>query len=356
MTVLHICSVENKKFFGSTIAVLNHVNEQAKLGSDRILVCHVKGTEMEWDDAVEVVSLESLRNDNLQVDLVVFHEIYYMPYFSLAKYFRKRGIPYVVVPHGGLTHGAQGQRRIPKQIVNILWAKEFIRNAKAIQFLSEMERDSAVKWNSETIISSNGVHIPTKSKVYCDEDNKALRLIYIGRINLFYKGLDLLCQACAKIKNELRQKQVMIDLHGPQEGEDFEELVRLITDNQIEDIVRVKSPVFHEEKEATMLAADAFIQPSRSEGQPMGILDAMASGLPVIVTPGTTFAEEVSTHDCGWTTKSEVDAIAETLLQVYAEKDKLGLKSKNARAYMERQYAWGIVAERTLELYRNLIS
>ena len=53
---------------------------------------------------------------------------------------------------------------------------------------------------------------------------------------------------------------------------------------KVGDIVKLHDPVFGEEKINTLLKSDIFIQLSRKEGLPLGILETMNAGLPVILT------------------------------------------------------------------------
>ena len=131
---------------------------------------------------------------------------------------------------------------------------------------------------------------------------------------------------------------------------------RLIQENHIEDIIELSDGVFGQEKIQTLLLADAFIQPSRSEGQPMGILDAMSVGLPVIVTPGTSFDEVVEERQCGWTTVAESHGLAKTILQVYEERNLLAEKSVRARECVEELFQWENVAKQTIGQYENLLN
>lgn len=354
MLILHICSVENKMSNGATVAALNHVNEQAKTSQAQILVCHVRDEQLPWDERVVAVPFAQLRAKASEADLVVFHEIYYMPFFKIAGWLRQMRVPYVVVAHGGLTAGAQSQRRLPKSAVNLLWAKKFVSGARAVHFLSDREYTTSMRWNPAYMIAPNGVHIPSECKSY-EGQKDGVELIYIGRINLFYKGLDILCEACGAARERLLQERIHISIYGPREGADYEQLMSLIQQNQLEDIITVKDGVFGADKINTMLGADAFIQPSRSEGQPMGILDAMAVGLPVIVTPGTSFDGLVERYDCGWVCDCDKTGLAETLLQVGEQRDLLPDKSAHARTCAAEEFEWSQVASRTLAQYEALI-
>ena len=87
----------------------------------------------------------------------------------------------------------------------------------------------------------------------------------------------------------------------------------------------------------------------------IGILDAMAIGLPVVVTPGTTFDELVNERQCGWVTKSEPEAIAKTILQIYEERSDLADKSIRARTCVSDLFQWENVAKQTIEKYKDLL-
>ena len=88
----------------------------------------------------------------------------------------------------------------------------------------------------------------------------------------------------------------------------------------------------------------------------MGILDAMSVGLPVIVTPGTSFDEIVEERQCGWTTVAESHELAKTILQVYEERNLLAEKSVRARACVEELFQWENVAKQTIGQYENLLN
>lgn len=353
MVILHVCSVENKMTNGATVAVLHHVNAQAKTGRARIMVCHVRGEELPWHPQVSVIEESGILENLKELDLVVFHEIYYLPFFGLAKKLRACGVPYVVVAHGGLTRGAQSQRRLPKAAVNALWAKRFIRGAAAVHFLSDQEASVSRSWCPRQLIAPNGVTIPPFQKEFAGR-RSGLRFVYIGRFSIFYKGLDLLCQACGMIRETLQNKEISLHLYGPGEGVEYEKLKQLVQKYGLEEIIFLHDSVFGQAKKEALLAGDVFIQPSRSEGQPMGVLEALAAGLPVFVTPGTSFDTMVAEQRCGWVCACRADDIARTILRVYDERERLKEYSHNARAYTARHFAWEHVAEETLDLYQNI--
>ena len=100
-------------------------------------------------------------------------------------------------------------------------------------------------------------------------------------------------------------------------------------------------------------AADVFVLPSRREGLPVALLEAMACGLPCIASrlPGSTEAVIADGVDGRLTPPGDVFALAAALGDLLAdgrERQRLG---DAARATIVRRYSSGNVADRWLEAY-----
>lgn len=98
-------------------------------------------------------------------------------------------------------------------------------------------------------------------------------------------------------------------------------------------------------KEECLLNSDVFVLTSRFEGHPMGLIEALAYGVPALVTPGSNMEKEIREADAGWTcdelTVEKVVAMLQTML---AELKQLPVKSKNAIKLAE-PYDWDKLAE-----------
>ena len=105
------------------------------------------------------------------------------------------------------------------------------------------------------------------------------------------------------------------------------------------------------EKENVLLDTDIFIQTSRLEGMPMGILEAMSYGIPCLVTEGTTLGGFISENHCGWHCATNAKSVADTLMLAINEVNKLYEFSNNARIATEKTFSWNTIAIDTIKNY-----
>ena len=162
--------------------------------------------------------------------------------------------------------------------------------------------------------------------------------------------------AVKKVSEVLRQHKVRINLFGPNVNGMFSKIESMITYNQLNDIIILHHEISGKEKEYTLYNSDIFIQTSRHEGMPMGILEAMSLGLPCLVTRGTSLGEIIERYDAGWVADTTIDSLAKTLIMAISQKGSLQVKSKNARRLVVDNFAWDKISNQTLEIYNTIIT
>lgn len=103
-----------------------------------------------------------------------------------------------------------------------------------------------------------------------------------------------------------------------------------------------------------LAASDIFALPATGEGQPMAALEAMAAGLPVVLSPGCNM-DEAAAAGAGFVVEPTVDAFAERLKALLSDEALRQEMGGRARQIAEARYAWNTVAERLEDLYLRLI-
>ena len=355
MNILHIVSVTGDPCNGVHVAVPQHIQAQQKIANVAVVNAEnvpVEGAKNQFAYK-KPFSVRDLPTPFDAPDLVVFHEVYKPEYLSASAHLRKCNIPYVIVPHGSLTKAAQQKKRIKKFFGNALLFNRFINNAKAIQFLSGKEHDTS-RNQDVGFVGTNGVMLPDAFKTEFHKDE--VSMVFIGRKDIYYKGLDLLLSGIAAEGSDLKKNNAQIHLYGPGDDKDLSALDEQIRNLQLGQLVCCHDGVQGAQKREALLSADIFIQTSRSEGMPMGILEALSYGLPCLVTEETNLGALIRAYDAGWVVGLNEKEIANGLKLAISQRDQWSFKSANAIRLIKENFLWDTVAKNTLSEYSNILS
>ena len=256
----------------------------------------------------------------------------------------------MIIPHGELSSEAQKKKWLKKKVANFLLFNKFIRGAKAVQALSEREM-SVTKFGRERFVGTNGMNMPIEKKT--EFSSNGMKFVYIGRLDAYHKGLDLLIEGVAKVGDKLREQKAKVYIYGPDYQGRFAHVESLIVENKVEDIVFLNREISGEEKKKVLLSADVFVQTSRFEGMPMGILESLSYGIPVLITEGTTLKLAVDKYDAGWTSETSSEGVSLALEKALLEKESLYKKSQNAITLIRENFLWETVARESVRKYER---
>ena len=276
-------------------------------------------------------------------DVVVFEGIYFKEYLGFAKELYKKGIHYVIVPRGSMTYKAMHNHAwLKKWVAHKLYFNWFINHAWRIQYLTRQEADDSIEiFTTPYFVVPNGVNLPLVHKMSFDKDY--VNALFIGRLDVFHKGLDLLLDAVTLDAEKLRKEHFSLSLYGP-EKYDYKYISDEITKRQIGDFVKLYGEVAGAKKERIIVNSDLFVMTSRFEGHPMGLIEALAYGLPSLVTPGTNMLQEIKESDAGWTCEGSVDEIRDALQLAISQRKDFIRKSRNAMK-LSSIYDWNVLAQ-----------
>lgn len=353
MVIVHIANLDDYLWNGVNVVVPNYIKEQSK--SCEVMFINVNN--MKTSIANQYTYSKPFKIENLPApfnkpDIVVFQECYRIPYLQIARNLKRNGIPYIIIPHGELGAQAQKKKYIKKKIANLLLFKKFANDALGVQCLSQREYNTTY-FGKKKFIVGNGVDIPASKKKEFNSDG--INFVYIGRLDPYHKGLDMMIQAVKIKKQYLEKNKCQINIYGPHKKEYYEPLVQMIKEENVGDIIKIYDAVSGKEKEEILLNADVFLQTSRFEGMPLGVLEALSYAIPCMVTEGTTLGNEIQDNNCGWMADNNVNSIAQTFEKVVNDRKLFEKKGENGRQLINDRYSWEVITQDTLNKYNKLL-
>ena len=233
-------------------------------------------------------------------------------YLSFAAWRRYTGSPnpYFVFPHGMLDPWFKETFRLKhlKKWLYWPWADyRVLRDAAAVIFTSEEERLVARKsfwlYRANEKVSPLGVESPPSTSPQARENFlerfPQLRtkrvLLFLGRLHP-KKGCDILIEAFAHVKAE----SVSLVIAGPDQVGWQAELQQRADSFNLGPRVVFAGMLQGEMKQAALELADAFVLPSHQENFGMAVVEALAVGLPVLISNRINIWREVDEDRAGY--------------------------------------------------------
>lgn len=181
---------------------------------------------------------------------------------------------------------------------------------------------------------------------------KKTLILFVGWL-VKRKGIHHLLDAIPSVIKE--QRNVRFLVIG--EGELHDQLLHQAKENKIESYVSFLGKKPLEEVAEYMSAADLLVLPSLYEGMPNVVMEAFASGLPVIATDVCGTAELVKNKVNGLLVKAgDVQGLSRSLTTVLENKKLAGKLSKNALETIKKQrLTWEKSAELHIKLYEEVL-
>lgn len=166
--------------------------------------------------------------------------------------------------------------------------------------------------------------------------NRPEYILFLGRLDIGQKGIDLLLKAYAKVKDKIKYPLIIAG-NGPDEAK----VKKLIEELGIGNKIKMVGPAYGKKKFELLSKALYVAFPSRHEGFSLFSLEALASGLPLVSfdIPALSWANETVTMKA-----KPFDVADYSKLLFFASHDKnVELLRKNARSYV-KNYTWDSVA------------
>jgi GalNAc-alpha-(1->4)-GalNAc-alpha-(1->3)-diNAcBac-PP-undecaprenol alpha-1,4-N-acetyl-D-galactosaminyltransferase len=203
--------------------------------------------------------------------------------------------------------------------------------------------------SSKVYSIQNGVEVPDQYiDNYYIEKNKNFVFCFSGSLDLNRKGIDILLYAIHLIIFTHKVKNVSLVLIGS--GKDLDKISKMSKQLKIEQHVKfsgeVKDPI------SKMLNYNAFVLPSRREGMPNALLEAMSIGIPCIASDCNTGPREIiSNNKNGLLVPSESSIeLANSMVKIYSSEKLRRYLGVNARKTIKKSFLFDKMIKSFIDL------
>jgi glycosyltransferase involved in cell wall biosynthesis len=262
-------------------------------------------------------------------------------------YALRRRLPYLVALRGSDVPGYNPRLRLLDPLVFRHLSRRVWRRARAVTAVSEHLKALAGRTDRDLPIEviGNGVDAGV---YHPGARDPAFSVLFVGRL-IERKGVVHLLRAFRELAATDGSARLTIVGDGPERPR----LERLSRELLIADRVEFRGAVPPAELPSIYQRATVFVMPALQEGMSNAVLEAMASGLPIVITP-TGGSEAI--HGNGIVVPPGEPAAIRDALAAYRENPELARRhGVESRALAERM-SWEAVSRAVVDLYRRMLA
>ncbi len=311
--------------------------------------------------AIDKQLLRDIDCRELKIDIAHLHGVWSPTVASIGRALRKREIPYVVSSHGSFSPGIRKKQALRKWGFRILFGLSLVNKSLFVHLHSEDElrdaRDFGVTartFVAEQGFSSNAIPpalVPNWLSDNFPQHQASFKLLFLGRLDPWHKGIDHLLQAVALARAKV--SNLVVFLVGPAKRRYSSEIPKLISKFGLTENVVLVGPLYDpQEKYSALASADLFVLTSRFEGFPLTVLEAMACGAPVLVTWGTNAGSMLANHHAGIVVEGRPEEIADAIVKAASDPDSLRSMADRGRELVKGK-TWEKTAASLLNEYER---
>lgn len=331
---------------------------------NRVLVADPYNDFFDWiqklNEAMYEPAAQILRSARAAQEAVVLHVHDWLTMFIGLRLKNEFGVRLVTTIHATEYGRNQGIQSDVQHKIHA-WECELIAASDALIVCSESMRTEITShhgahWNRIRVIP-NGINPADIAVTFTEDERSEFRnrfaspnqhlVFFIGRM-VGEKGAHLLVEAIGRLHPSLPVKLVIA---GGGAREHLENRARGLG---IWDSVYFTGRISDEDRAGLYAVADVAVYPSLYE--PFGIvaLEAMAAGVPVVVSDSGGFAEVVE-HDVSGTTTyaGDVNSLAWGIDRVLRDRSRAMRLAEHAKSVVSTKFSWPLIANNTVEVYRN---
>jgi glycosyltransferase involved in cell wall biosynthesis len=293
-------------------------------------------------------------------DIIHLHSIFLWPTWVAARIARRLKKSYIISPRGMLVKElVKRKSRFAKKIWIHFIERKNLECASAIHVTTENEKEEAQKFGfslPEIHVIPNGVDLNDGrldqkqiTPSIANTISKKPYLLSLGRIN-WKKGLDRLIPALTYIPD------IPLVIAGNDEENYRPKLEKLALTYGVFSRITFTGLVHGADKEALLNNASVLILPSYSENFGNVVLEAMAAGCPVVVTPEVGISDVVEKYKTGLVVDGKPEILGKSAKSLLSNNGKLKDMGERGQRTVRDHFTWSIIAKKMEEAYQQIPS
>lgn len=295
-------------------------------------------------------------------DLVHIHALFSYPCTVAAWAARAKGVPYIVRPLGILNRwGMQNRKPFFKRLSFACIERSILEHAAAVHYTCDQERVEAesLRFHAPAAVIPNPVRFDMDSSTVAGNFRDRfpqlkgkLMVLFLSRLDE-KKGLDILLPAFARLREIMPSVALVIAGNGTPEF--------ISTIQQLAASLNITSDVVWagfldgEEKREAFTDADIYVLPSYSENFAVAVVEAMAFGVPVVISDQVGVHPEVARYEGGRVVPCDVNALVAALLELAQSKELRQRLGANGRRIAQSEFSIASTMDRVTSLYSGLV-
>ncbi len=377
MKILHVVTDIQISSGGVAAAACGMVEAVVARGHDVTIACLNRGGTPLQPQGVTVQAFAPDRNSSLlpsaklrdylqenirQFAVVHIHGVWQHPGHYAAAAARQHKIPYVLAPHGMLDANSLAMgRRWAKSMAWFLWDSTMVYRAAAVHCLNaaEIKCSPALRKTPNAIIG-NGIaraaldNMPVRG-LWRKEmggsigDQGRPIALFLSRIHP-KKGLERLLPYWPELLK--RHPTLLLVIAGTGEPAHVQRVQEVARQHGLINSVLFVGQLSGAAKSQAMADADVFILPSYQEGFSMAIAEAMAAGLPVVITRECNFGEVEEVEAGAVIAHGDMPAFVGAVAKLLENPTARFISGRNGQRLVRSRFSWEAAAERLEQLYR----
>ena len=295
-------------------------------------------------------------------DLVHIHGLFSFPAVAAAYWAHRRGIPYVVRPLGTLSRWGFENRRPWLKQASFRWIEaRILRDAAAVQYTTMEEQVDAerLRIHHRPVVIPNPYEVPANlpsslgsfvSRFPALAGKTAI--LFLSRIDR-KKGLDLLLPAFAELRRGHPEAALVIA------GDGDRALVAQLHDQArelgIENDILWTGFLHGKDKADALQACAVFVLPSYSENFGVAVVEAMAAGLPVVVSDQVGVHREITRAGAGLVCPCSSEHFATAIGELLDNRTAAREMGVRGAVFARENYSLATVTARLIDLYQSIL-